>query len=301
MTSLRTVCLLGLGEVGTTLAADLAGFPDLVIKTYDLLFDDPNSKPSRALRKLPHLKTAESAVASVQDCDLVISAVTAAQNLPAVESVLSGLQLEARFLDLNSVSPGAKCAVSELVTQAGGRYIEAAIMSPITPQGIASPILIGGPHAEAFLPEGVELGFSGMRFCAARLGAAAATKMCRSVIVKGAEALLSESLLAARHYGVETAVVDSLGDLFPMPDWAGHARYMISRTLLHGVRRAEEMEEATRTVADAGIEPHMSAATVSRQAWAPRFAAALENQELTAMLDAIRALAADTPIEKNSQ
>lgn len=299
MTTLRSICLLGLGEVGSALAADLARFPDLVLKSYDLLFDDPHSKPSQALLELPHVRAATSAGAGVQDCDLVISAVTAAQNLPAAESVLSGLHPGAWFLDLNSVSPDTKCAVSALVTQAGGRYIEAAVMSPIAPQRIASPILIGGPHAEEFLPEAVVLGFSGMRFCSVKLGAAAATKLCRSVIVKGTEALLSESLLAARHYGVEAAVLDSLSDLFPRPDWAEYARYMISRTLLHGTRRAEEMEEAALTVAGAGIEPLMSAATVKRQDWASRYTAALENHELAPLLDAVRALAAATPHMRN--
>ena len=42
------------------------------------------------------------------------------------------------------------------------------------------------------------------------IGRASAAKMCRSVIVKGMEALLGESLLAARHYGVESAVLESL-------------------------------------------------------------------------------------------
>jgi 3-hydroxyisobutyrate dehydrogenase-like beta-hydroxyacid dehydrogenase len=292
MTAIRSICLLGLGEVGTVLATDLAGRTDLAIKTFDLLFAVPDSKPSKALRDLPHVTAADCAAQAVQDSDLVISAVTAAQDLPAAESVLSALRPGAWFLDLNSVSPGTKCAVAERVTHAGGRYVEAAVMSPIAPKRIASPILIGGPHAEDFLAEGIALGFSGMRFCAAQLGSAAATKMCRSVIVKGTEALLSEALLAARHYGVEAAVVESLSDLFPRPDWREHARYMISRTLLHGTRRAEEMEEAARTVADAGIAPLMSEATVSRQAWAPQYAAALEREDLAAMLDAIRDQAA---------
>ena len=300
MTAVQRICLLGLGEVGTTLASDLAGRTDLVLNTWDLLFGEAQSRPSQALWELPHLTAADSATVAVQECDLVISAVTAAQDLPAAQSVLSGLRPGAWFLDLNSVSPATKCAAADMVTHAGGRYVEAAIMSPIAPKRIASPVLIGGPHAEAFLAEGIALGFSGMRFCAAQLGSAAATKMCRSVIVKGTEALLSESLLAARHYGVEAAVVDSLSDLFPRPDWAEHARYMIARTLLHGTRRAEEMEEAARTVADAGIEPHMSEATVARQAWASQFAAALTQDELPVMLDAIRALAADQPDKRNT-
>ena len=43
---------------------------------------------------------------------------------------------------------------------------------------------------------------------------------------------------------------------------------MISRSLEHGARRAEEMREVARTVEDAGLAPLMSAAIAERQDWA---------------------------------
>ena len=88
-------------------------------------------------------------------------------------------------------------------------------------------------------------------------------------MIKGLEALISESLLSARHYGVEQEVLSSLNNLFPMENWPRHAHYMITRTLEHGVRRAEEMREAALTVQAAGLEPQMSQATAERQEWAP--------------------------------
>jgi 3-hydroxyisobutyrate dehydrogenase len=112
--------------------------------------------------------------------------------------------------------------------------------------------------------------------------------MCRSVIVKGMEALVTESLLAARYYGVEHSVLASLDNLFPRPDWPEHARYLISRSLQHGTRRAAEMREVGKTVQEAGFSPWMSDGTVERQAWAPRFDAALSEESLEGVLDAIR-------------
>jgi 3-hydroxyisobutyrate dehydrogenase-like beta-hydroxyacid dehydrogenase len=109
--------------------------------------------------------------------------------------------------------------------------------------------------------------------------------MCRSVIVKGMEALLAESLLTARCHGVEEAVLTSLKDLFPVGDWRKLARYMISRSLQHGRRRAEEMEEAAKTVAEAGFEPWMSRACVERQRWGAGHAQALIHEALADMLD----------------
>lgn len=295
----RTVCLLGLGEVGSTLARDLARGGDPRLVAWDRQFGDPASIPSRHAARQPGLRRAAGAADAARDCELVISAVTAAQALAAAESVLPGLQPNAWFLDLNSVSPDSKRALARAVEAAGGRFVEAAVMSPIAPAGIASPMLVAGPHATDFVPLAQTLGFERLRVCSRHAGHAAATKMCRSVVVKGLEALVAEALLAARHYGVEADVIASLGDLFPQTEWQEYSRYLLSRSLRHGLRRAEEMREAARTVREAGIEPWMSEACAQRQEWASRFAAALPHRELAPMLDAI--LAANAPTEPQRQ
>ena len=173
-------------------------------------------------------------------------------------------------------------------------------MSPIAPQRIASPIWLGGAHAREFLPIARALGFAGSAVYSDTLGEASAAKMCRSVIVKGMEALLAESLLTARRHGVEDAVLASLEDLFPIGgDWHRLARYMISRSLQHGRRRAEEMREAARTVAEAGFEPWMSEGIVARQQWAAGQASALRAEALGDLLDKMleRTPAAETARE----
>jgi len=109
-------------------------------------------------------------------------------------------------------------------------------------------------------------------------------------VVKGIEAALTEALLAARYHGVEDEVLASLGGMFLHPDWRRQAQYMISRSLEHGVRRAEEMREAAKTVAEAGIVPLMSEACAQRQDWSAQFSTALEKSEFAAMLDSILAL-----------
>jgi 3-hydroxyisobutyrate dehydrogenase-like beta-hydroxyacid dehydrogenase len=160
-------------------------------------------------------------------------------------------------------------------------------MSPIGPKRIASPILLGGPHAAAFARFAQPIGFTGTDVFALEIGRASAAKMSRSVFVKGMEALLAESLLTARKHGVEQTVLASLEQLLPGADWRRLARYMISRSLLHGRRRAEEMREVARTVANAGIAPHMSAACAERQDWAAQFSDCAELEGLEEMLDAM--------------
>ncbi len=281
------VALIGFGEVGRILAEDLLR-SGARLRAFDLKFDDKTSNLAGAAAQVG-ASPMHSARETVSGADIVISAVTAEQTLAAAQSAVS-LARDAIFVDLNSASPGVKRQAAGVITGAGGRYVEAAVMSPVPPRRIATPMLLGGPHAEAFLPTMTSLGFAGAEFFSAEIGKASAAKMCRSVMVKGIEALLSESLLAARSYGVEDTVLGSLEDLFPGPDWPVLARYMISRTLEHGVRRAEEMREVARTVSETGLVPHMSTATAERQAWAPQFASALSEPGLADMLDAIRKL-----------
>ena len=158
-------------------------------------------------------------------------------------------------------------------------------MAPIEPKMMASPILLGGPHADQFITVGSALGLTAATVFSDQVGPASATKMCRSVIIKGMEALFAESLVAARHYGVESDVVESLHNLLRVEDWQAQVHYMISRSIQHGTRRAEEMREVAGTIHDAGVEPLMSTACVSRQEWAAKFSRAQLKTELGDMLD----------------
>jgi 3-hydroxyisobutyrate dehydrogenase-like beta-hydroxyacid dehydrogenase len=280
------VCLLGFGEVGQALAVDLGARGASNLAAWDILFPVPDSAPRRAC-SAKGVRAGMNIEDATANADLVISAVTAAQDVAAARSVAPHLKRNSYFLDVNSVSPGVKVEVCQIVEAAGARYVEAAIMSPINPKRAASPMLVGGPHAAEFLPIARQLGFSGASVFSDQVGSAAAAKMCRSVIIKGMEALLGESLLAARRYGVEDAVLDSLGSLLNAADWRIQARYMISRSLIHGRRRAEEMREVARTVVEAGFEPRMSSACAVWQDWASAHRAAAAHEELNDLLDSM--------------
>ena len=286
MTAFSRVALIGFGEVGQTLGADLVK-AGVEVAAYDMLFGSPDSAPSRATQTIA-VRKGRSASDAIANAELIVSAVTAASDVDAARSVTAGIPRGAFYVDLNSVSPATKTICARIVDDAGGRYVEAAVMTPINPKGIGSPMLLGGAHAASFLERAAPLGFNAKVF-STTLGQAAAVKMCRSVIIKGVEALLTESMLAARRYGVEKPVLDSLSDLLPAGDWEKIARYFISRSLEHGLRRAEEMREAAKTVAEAGIEPLMASATAEREDWAAAFKSALNEKELGAILDAIRA------------
>ena len=285
MTERCRVGLIGLGEVGQVLAVDLERHGAVELCAWDRLFAREGSEPQRAAASMPFLSRARGMAEAVRDRTVSISAVTAGECHSAAVEAAQALTPGTYYLDLNSVSPRTRLEAARAVEAAGGRYVEGAVMSPIAPRRSASPVWLGGPHAEQFLALARSLGFSGAAVYSRTIGAASAAKMCRSVIIKGMEALLAESLLTARCYGVEDAVLTSLKDLFPVGDWRKLARYMIGRSVQHGTRRAEEMAEAVRTVAEAGLDPWMSRGCVERQQWAARHEQALRHEALTGLLD----------------
>ena len=279
--------IIGFGEVGQILAQDLAGAGCEVAGAYDLKFSDPDSIPSRAA--VGPFRAASSHHDAVRGAQLVISAVTAEQGLEAAQAVAGGLEPGAFYVDVNSVSPGVKRASAAAVNAAGGRYVEAAVMTAVPPHRIKSPMLLGGPHAAAFLEIAAPLGFNA-RVYSADYGKASAVKMCRSVMIKGMEALITESMLTARRLGVEDDVLASLGETMPVPDWEVFARYMISRSLQHGRRRAEEMREVARTVSEAHVDPLMSSSITERQDIAADLGQGVDlKQDLDGILDALLA------------
>jgi 3-hydroxyisobutyrate dehydrogenase-like beta-hydroxyacid dehydrogenase len=281
------VTVLGLGEVGSLLSGELRSL-GFRTESYDPAFSVSGSPAARNAEALglPADVTVEALHPTPA---LVVSAVTPGSCVEAAREAAPLLGRGAWFLDLNSASPGHKIQAADLVERAGGRYVEAALMSAIRPRRLSSPFVLGGPHAEQFALVAPRFGLDRVSVDPGPLGHAAATKLARSVVIKGLEALFTESLLAARHHGVEDVVLDSLSNLLPDADWAEVAAYFLERTLRHGVRRGEEMNEAAAMVRETGVEPVMSSATAERQAMTGALRARVdEAADLAALIDLLR-------------
>ncbi len=259
------IALIGYGEVGRILAEDLAAQGHSVV-AYDIKLEGEGGKALRDHAAKLGITLAASHESAVQRTELVISAVTASQAVPVAAAIAPGLAKAAYVLDFNSASPGAKIRAAAIVNAAGGRYVEGAVMTLIPPYRIKVPLLLGGPDAAALQPLLEQLGFAA-KVASDQLGVASATKMCRSVMIKGLEAMVIESFTTARHYGVEDAVIASLQETFPGIDWEKQGAYFFQRVIEHGRRRSEEVREVAVTVREAGLEPHSAAGTAERQAW----------------------------------
>jgi 3-hydroxyisobutyrate dehydrogenase-like beta-hydroxyacid dehydrogenase len=262
---IRRVAIIGFGEAASILGEDLAR-GGLEVCTYDILLDGVTTRAALLARAdSARVAVRDSLRAAVGAADLIVSAVTASSSVEVARSAAATLQRGQFFLDINSVSPSTKRLSAAAVESSRAHYVESAVMGPLPPQRLRVPMLLGGPRAAELARVLSALGMNATAV-SADVGIASAIKMCRSVVIKGLEALAVESLLAARRLGAEQQVLESLERTFPQMGWTAQLPdYLISRVAEHGRRRAAEMREVARTLEEVGIAPLMASATAARQ------------------------------------
>jgi 3-hydroxyisobutyrate dehydrogenase-like beta-hydroxyacid dehydrogenase len=257
------ICFIGFGEAGQAIAAGLREGGIERVAAWDILFPQPEGARLKAEGDKIGVRLAASAADAVRDADLIVSAVTAASSLEAARSVEPHLAGHPYYLDINSVSPGRKQETAKLLGDKA-RYVDVAVIAPIHPARHRTPLLVAGPHADAVSPLLRDMQMR-LEVVGDAVGAAAAIKMIRSVMIKGIEALTLECFLAAARAGVLEEVTASLKNNYPGLDWARMSEYNLERMASHGERRAAEMEESAATLRELGVEPLMTQATVARQ------------------------------------
>ena len=263
--SIHQIAIVGFGEVGGIFGNDLAK-QGIKVSVFDILFASSGDRP-HMLAKAENCGV--TAAENLRDClahaDLVISAVTASSALEVATQAGPMLRSGQIFLDLNSISPDTKRKLASRIEPGKAQFVEAAVMAGVPVPRLKVPMLLGGPHAVEAAERLRSIGMNATAL-SDQIGVASAVKMCRSVIMKGLEALAVECLFAARQYGAEDAVLQSLDATFPGLGWTDHMPdYLIGRVAQHGRRRAVEMREVAHALKAVGIEPTMALATARRQ------------------------------------
>lgn len=204
------VGFVGFGEAGFHIAKGLQQPGIESISAFDINVTDKVCVRARETKT----RLVESNRELAQSCDIMMSAVTANQALNAAEQNAPYLTADHIYADLNSVSPGLKQSIGRLIESTGARFAEIAMMAPVPPYGHKVPMLAGGAGAEAFVGKLAPFGISA-EIVSREVGTAAATKMFRSIIVKGMEALITECVLGASRYNADERVFASLAESFP--------------------------------------------------------------------------------------
>jgi 3-hydroxyisobutyrate dehydrogenase-like beta-hydroxyacid dehydrogenase len=259
---------IGFGEAGSTLAAGLRSAGITSISAFDIHATHPSLGPLIERRaRDTGTALADSNRALAEAADIIFSTVTSSSALDAARQTAPFLGERHLYADLNSVSPALKQDIAGIVMPTRARFVEVAVMAPVHPYGHRVPMLAGGAAAAQFADAVTPYGMRVEVLPSETIGSAAAVKMCRSIVVKGLEALLAECVVGASRFDADALVFASLNESFPGIDWKKLADYTIGRVVVHGERRAREMEEVADTLRSIGVEPIMAAATARRQQW----------------------------------
>jgi len=258
---------IGFGEAGSTVSRSLREVGVDRIATYDILLDDPSSGPAmRAKSEALGVKACDTPGDAIAGANIVFSTVVCKSSVPVAQEAARHLKPDQYYLDFNSISPGNKRRVAAAIAPSGARFVEASVMADVPGHGHRVPMLLGGAGARDFMALVEPLGFD-LTFVQEEVGLASASKMVRSIMMKGVSALYFECMRAANHFGIEQAVLASVNKSLARRDWAEEAGRNMSRAAIHAARRADEMGQVAETLREVGIEPMMAEATERRLRW----------------------------------
>lgn len=192
----------------------------------------------------------------VTEADLILSIMVPAQAMSAASAVAETLQqvdTTLTYTDCNAIAPQTVRKLGDIITSAGGTFVDASIIGPPPRTPGATRFYASGPDLDLFS----ELNNYGLdvRALGAEIGLASAIKMCYASLTKGLTALCTELLTAASVLGVSEALTAefqlSQSALFErmergLPSMPPKARRWIG-----------EMEEISATFAHVGLTPNI--------------------------------------------
>jgi 3-hydroxyisobutyrate dehydrogenase len=255
---------MGFGEAGHDLSRGFRAAGVAEVFAYDIAAAD---RPEDFARRAAGagVELVDSPAGLAQRADLIISVVTCDRAVEAAASISPFLGAGHLYADHNSTSPQVKQQVAAQISASGARFVEVAMMDLVRSRMQGTPMLLCGEAAAEMSRRLAPFG-TDMKVVGTTLGAASATKMFRSIMVKGMASLVIECLQASRHLGVQRTVFDTLNASFPGLDWHDLASRLMANTSLHCLRQSHEMDEVCATMEALGETPIMAKASARRLA-----------------------------------
>ena len=255
---LKTVAILSPGDMGHDVGRALRQHGLDVITCLK-----GRSDRTRSLSQQAGIRDVGSLDRMVSEADLILSILLPAEVEDAAREVAAALQrtgCDTYFADCNAVSPQTAGAIHEIITDAGGRFIDGSIIGEPPGRGIPPRLYVSGEHADVMAEiAGKEID---VRFIGDQVGQASAIKMCYAGLTKGTFALYFAVLTAAEAMGLS----DELRSEFTFSQPEAHSR--MERHLpalpVKASRWIAEMQEIAATFQAAGVTPflHRGAADI---------------------------------------
>lgn len=248
------VAVLGLGEAGSAIAADLCA-AGAVVRAFDPLV------PSGAVAGVvPGAVGWASEAEASRGAAVVLSLTTAHEAAAALQAALPGLASGVVYADLNTSSSALKLQLASLAAGAGiTGFVDVALMSTVPGKGLRTPMLASGPAAPYYARLIGGLG-APVEVLAGPPGVAADRKLLRSVFFKGLAAAVTESLRAARAAGCEDWIRDSIATELTAAS-ADSVDRLEQGSIRHAQRRAEEMAASAELLRILEVPPRIALAS----------------------------------------
>jgi 3-hydroxyisobutyrate dehydrogenase-like beta-hydroxyacid dehydrogenase len=251
---------IGFGELGSCLAEGLGRSGAHLIRAYTPERVHPVAAAAlegRLGRTGAHRSASlEEAVAGAT---AVLSVVPANASRAVVERCAPLLDRGAYYVDLTAAPVGDIEVAAALVEQVGALYVDAAVLGTVATSGFEVPIIASGPGAHGWKalvePEGLVVDVLD-----SPAGHATLLKLLRSVYMKGRDALILEMMLAARRYGLEDRVAESIKGPGETVPFTALAERVLCGLAVHAERRADELLASSEIVRVAGVDPVISRA-----------------------------------------
>jgi 3-hydroxyisobutyrate dehydrogenase-like beta-hydroxyacid dehydrogenase len=250
VTAPAAIAVLGLGEAGAAIAADLAAAGVRVLG-----FDPAQPAPDR-------VEGAASAAEAAGPADVVVSVNSASVALDVAEAVAPELREGVLYADLNTSAPALKRAMAAIVEPRGAAFADVALMEPVPDWGARTPSVVSGSGADRFVATFSAFGMP-VSSVGDEPGAAAARKLARSVFMKGQAAAIGEALAAAERLGCEEWLYTDIESTLTRAD-GRLLRRLIEGSRRHAERRSEEMAAAVAMLEELDVEPRVASAS---EAW----------------------------------
>jgi 3-hydroxyisobutyrate dehydrogenase-like beta-hydroxyacid dehydrogenase len=245
------IAILGLGEAGGALAADLLD-AGAAVRGYD---PDPDA-----------LRSAASAVTACRDeaeaargADVVLSVNSSTVAMDALQAGLAGAGAVKVWADLNTASPQRERDLADVARAAGVPFADVSLMAPVPGRGLRTPMMVSGDGARRFASLLTPLG-AVVEVLDLPAGEAAQRKLLRSVFFKGMAAAVTEALHAADAVGMQDWMRELVATELEQAD-AAFAQRLENGSIMHAVRRREEMAAATELLTELGVPPRIAAAS----------------------------------------
>ena len=252
---------IGMGEAVFHIAKGLHAQGLGNIQAYDKMWNvAPQSELVVSRAEQAGVTLAPNLQSLVEGVDIVICAVSANLATPLAQECLPWLRAGQIYADFNSAGPQTKMAIAEIVAPSGAQFVDGAIMGTVPGLGHKVPTLICGTGAVALADALVPYGMA-LSVLEGEAGRASASKMLRSIFMKGVVALLLETVLAGHRYGLEDDLLASIAETFASGSFDEVVNGLMARGVIHAERRAHEMEEVVATLRAAKVDATMSEAT----------------------------------------